>query len=132
MKLKVFIFRTAQRIYSPLRSFGSSWWKWKMTSAFLSLPGMVLVQSFFMKNTWYVNWGVEPGQREEEGTISLFSSNIDCMLIIIILTISGWPGLLNPIREVSDEVEEEVSFWDGDHLVRDLDKETEALTGAKI
>lgn len=36
----------------PLSSFGSSWWKWKMMSAFLSLPGTVLVQSFFMKNTW--------------------------------------------------------------------------------
>ena len=31
-----------------------------MTSAFLSLPGTVFVHNFFMKNTWFVNWGVEP------------------------------------------------------------------------
>lgn len=47
--------------YSPLSSLGSSWWKWKIRSAFLSLPGTVFVQSFFMKKTWYVNCGDTPG-----------------------------------------------------------------------
>ena len=46
--------------YLPLNSFGNSWWKWKIISAFLSFPGIVFVQSFFMKNTWYVNWGADP------------------------------------------------------------------------
>ena len=44
----------------PLSNFGSSWWKWKMTSAFRSFPGTVFVHNFFMKNTWYVNCGVVP------------------------------------------------------------------------
>ena len=51
---------TDSNVKLPLSNLGSSWWKWKMTSALRSLPGMVLVHSFFMKNTWYVNWGVEP------------------------------------------------------------------------
>lgn len=35
-----------------------------MMSAFLSFPGTVLVHSFFMKNTWYVNWGIDPAMAE--------------------------------------------------------------------
>ena len=33
---------------------------------------------------------------------------------------------------MSDEIKEEVSLRDGDHLVRDLDKETEALAGTEV
>ena len=33
-----------------------------MTSAFTSFPGTVLVQSFFMKKTWYVNCGITPSR----------------------------------------------------------------------
>ena len=38
----------------------TSWWKWKMRSAFLSLPGTVFIQSFFIKNTWYEYCWVDP------------------------------------------------------------------------
>lgn len=44
-------------------------------------------------------------------------------------TVSGWPGLLDPVREVPHKVEEEVALGDRDHLVGDLDEETEPLGG---
>lgn len=48
-----------------------------------------------------------------------------------LLTVSGWPGLLDPVGEVAHKVEEEVSLGHRDHLVRNLDKEAEALGGAE-
>ena len=42
------------------------------------------------------------------------------------------PGLLDPVGQVADKVEEEVAFGDGDDLVRDLDEEGEALAGAEV
>ena len=42
------------------------------------------------------------------------------------------PGLLDPVGQMADEVEEEVALGDGDDLVRDLDEEGEALAGAKV
>ena len=43
------------------------------------------------------------------------------------LTVSGGPGLLDPVSEMAHEVEEEVSLGHTDHLVRNLDEEAEAL-----
>ena len=47
-------------------------------------------------------------------------------------TVSRWPSLLDPVREVADEVEEEISLRNADHLVRNLHKQTEALTRPQI
>ena len=42
-----------------------------MRSAFLSLPGTVFIQSFFIKNTWYEYCWVEPGRMNIEKLIIL-------------------------------------------------------------
>ena len=44
------------------------------------------------------------------------------------VTVSRGSSLLDPVREVADEVEEEISLRNADHLVRNLHKQTEALT----
>ena len=38
-----------------------------------------------------------------------------------------WPGLLNPVCQMADKVEEEVTLRHRDHLVGDLDEQGEAL-----
>ena len=48
------------------------------------------------------------------------------------LTISGRPGLLDPVREVTHEVEEEVPLRDRDDFVGDLDEEAETLARPQV
>ena len=47
-------------------------------------------------------------------------------------TVPGRPGLLDPVCQVSDEVEEEIALGDGDDLVSDLDEEAEAFRGLEV
>ena len=49
-----------------------------------------------------------------------------------LLTISGWPRLLDPVCEMTDEVKEEISLRDADHFVSDFNKQTEAFTGPQV
>ena len=46
-------------------------------------------------------------------------------------TISVWSSLGDPLREVADEIEEELILGDAEDLVRHLHKQAEALTNKK-
>ena len=46
-------------------------------------------------------------------------------------TISVWSSLGDPLREVADEIEEELILGDAEDLVRHLHKQAEALTYKK-
>ena len=46
--------------------------------------------------------------------------------------VPGGPGLLDPVRQVPDEVEEEVPLGHGDDLVGDLDEEAEAFRRSQV
>ena len=46
--------------------------------------------------------------------------------------VPGGPGLLDPVGEVPDEVEEEVALRDGNDLVGDLDEKAEAFRGSQV
>ena len=48
------------------------------------------------------------------------------------LTISCGPSFLDPVSQVADEIKEEISLRDADHLVSDLYKQTEALAGPQV
>ena len=48
------------------------------------------------------------------------------------LTISGWPGLLDPICKVPYKVEEEITFRNTDYFVSNFHKQTKSLTGSQI
>ena len=95
-----------------------------MRSAFLSLPGTVFIQSFFIKNTWYEYCWVDPDRM-----------NIEKLIILEWwkkhFTISVWSSLGDPLREVADEIEEELILGDAEDLVRHLHKQAEALAYKK-
>lgn len=48
------------------------------------------------------------------------------------LTVSGRPGLFDPVGEMTDKVEKEVSLWHGDDFVGDFDEQREAFGRAQV
>ena len=50
----------------------------------------------------------------------------------MLLTISGWPGLLDPICKVPYKVEEKITFRNTDYFVSNFHKQTKSLTGSQI
>ena len=126
--------------YLPLNSFGNSWWKWKIISAFLSFPGIVFVQSFFMKNTWYVNWGADPeitsntfnwsALKMVYGFKYVWTSVIN--LVLVKLTISCRSGFLDPISEMPHKIEEKISLWHWNYFICDFDEKAEPFCWPEI
>lgn len=43
------------------------------------------------------------------------------------VTISRWPSFLNPVGEMPDEIEEEISLGYGNHFVGDFHEQRKAL-----
>ena len=51
---------------------------------------------------------------------------------ISVLTVTCWTSFLDPVSQVTNKIKEEVTLGNTDHLVRDLDKQTESFAGSQV
>ena len=76
------------------------------------------------KETNYRNWSENCIKQAK-----LFQGRKEWYLYCI-PTISGRSGLLNPVSQMTNEIEEEISLGHGYNLIRDFDKQAKPFGGA--